>query len=279
MKNIILVIIFLSVSACVSGQSISYNKNKPTIIPELGIYSGYFYQEQEVFTGRTAGHTGILWAIHDGEKLVDIYFNEQARPNYHTLKFASQFKRLNDYDNMMAKYNNGIGWFNGVRNVELDYIKAGTLSTDIDAFSGASNTPENAMIPLAQKIQARIESGEKKQRAVRIVEQFEDGTVGDLLVVYNQNNTIVDFSFDELIPESIKDEKLIPYAGQSKRCSLDYKIPHPARYGYFFTIDKMKEIILQQNSLLAAESVFEDKFHDAKILPKFKSLVEKLENL
>ena len=279
MKNIILVFVFLSVSACASNQSISYNKNKPTIIPTLGVYSGYFYQEQEIFKGQTAGHTGILWAIHDGEKLVDIYFDEQARPSYHTLKFASQFKRLNDYDNMMAKYNNGIGWFNGVRNVELDYIKAGTLSTDIDAFSGASDTPKNAMIPLAQKIQARIESGEKKQRAVRIVEQFEDGTVGDLLVVYNQNNTIIDFSFDELIPESIKDEKLIPIAGQSKRHSLDYKIPPPARYGYFFTINKMKEVILQQNSLLAAESVFEDKFHDAKILPKFKSLVEKLENL
>lgn len=279
MKNIILVIVCLFASACSSNKPISYNKNKPTIIPKLGIYSGYFYQEKEVFTGRTAGHTGVLWAIHDGEKLIDIYFDEQARPSYHTLKFASQFKRLNDYDNMMAKYNKGVGWFNGVRNVELDLIKAGTLSTDIDVVSKASNTPENAMLPMAQKIQARIESGEKKQRAVRIVEQFEDGTVGDLLVVYNQNNTIIDFSFDELIPESIKDEKLLPYAGQSKRHSLDYKIPPPARYGYFFTINKMREVILQQNSLLAAESVFEDKFHDQKILPKFKSLVEKLESL
>ncbi|MGL5956465.1 MAG: hypothetical protein ACRC0X_07690 [Brevinema sp.] len=275
MKKHIVIILIIFTNSCSNNQVISYNKNKPTIIPEFGIRQGFFYQETTIFIGRTAGHTGILWAIHDGNQLIDVYFDEQARPSYHTKKFANNFKRLNEYDNMMAKDNRGIGWFNGVRQAELDYLQAGNLAIDIDAVSQASNTPENAIIPMAKKIQTRIDHGEKTQTAIRIVEPFEDGTVGDLLIVYDQNK-IVDFSYDELIPENTTNKNLMAYAGQSKRYSFDYKIPAPARYGFFFTVDQMREAVLAQNDLTAVQSVFEDKFYDQTILPKYNLLIQKL---
>lgn len=274
MKYIYLLV--LLVGACAQNK-VQFAKNKPTIIPEEGIRKGYFYKVEKIFTGRTAGHTGILWAIHDGDKLVDIYFDEQARPTYHTRKYARNFKRLNDYNEAMAEFNEGVGWFNGVRNVELDFLKAGTLNIDIDVVSRASNTPKNAMLPMAKEIHASIEKGVKNDKATRIVQKFDDGIVGDLLVVYNSKNQIIDLSYDELIPEDIKNKKLKKLAGQSKKHSFEYKTAPPARYGFFYTESEMAKMVIEANDLYAARSVFEDKFHDAKILPKYLLLVDQLQ--
>lgn len=275
MKYTYILFIGLLIVSCSNKTEQTYAKNKPTIIPPEGITSGYFYTKDIAFAGITPGHVGILWAIHDGEKIVDVYFDTKVRPDYVTKKFAGAYQRLNSYTEEMAKLNRGIGWFNGVRPLELEWIKRGKLDSDIDVISGASQTTKNAMIPAGQEIQSRIDAGIKDQYATRIVKAFDDGTVGDLWVMY-KGDQIVDFSYDELIPENTTNEKLKYIAGQSKKHSLDFRIPAPARYGFFYTADKMKELVLAENDLSKVETIFDNKLHDQKSRPKVHAMVQEI---
>ena len=216
-----------------------------SIQPTYGILKGDYYKEEMVFR---QGHTGILEVVtgDDGELLM-VEFNETGRPNYYTRLYQNQNKRMSEYNFTMGE-RKGTAFIQGVLSAEEQMIANQSLTAPIDTVSGASNSVEQAMIPLAEKIDARL-SGGSTQKYYSIAEDIGGGLSGKLEVVV-ENGKIIYCHYDEIFgdnPEDIEDESLKQYYRTSKYDSIYYE--EPSRIGFNVEMDALNEKVIETQDM------------------------------
>ncbi|MCI9264627.1 MAG: FMN-binding protein [Oscillospiraceae bacterium] len=216
-----------------------------SIQPTYGILKGDYYKEEMVFR---QGHTGILEVVtgEDGELLM-VEFNETGRPNYYTRLYQNQNKRMSEYNFTMGE-RKGTAFIQGVLSAEEQMIANQSLTAPIDTVSGASNSVEQAMIPLAEKIDSRLSQG-SSQKYYSIAEDIGGGLSGKLEVVV-ENGRIIYCHYDEIFgdnPEDIEDASLKQYYRTSKYDSIYYE--EPSRIGFNVEMDALNEKVVETQDM------------------------------
>ncbi len=152
--------------------------------PTLGIIKGDYYKVEERFR---QGHLGVLEVVQNDNKIVEVEFNEMTRPNYYKRYYQDVPKRNSEYnfDMGLAK---GAAWIQSVVKVEKQMIEEQRLTGEFDVVSGASNSIEQAMVPLAEiaKGAAWIQSVVKVEK--QMIE--EQRLTGEFDVVSGASNSI-----------------------------------------------------------------------------------------
>ena len=226
--------------------------NEPTIYdqgwsikPAYGIIKGDYYKEEMVFR---QGHTGILEVVTgDNGELLMVEFNETGRPNYYTRLYQNQNKRMSEYNFTMGE-RKGTAFIQGVLAVEEQMIANQSLTDPVDTVSGASNSVEQAMLPLAEKIDARLADG-STQKYYSIAEDIGGGLSGRLEVV-TEDGKIIYCHYDEIFgdnPEDIEDESLKQYYRTSKYDSIYYE--EPSRIGFNVEMDMLNEKVVETQDM------------------------------
>lgn len=222
-----------------------------SIKPELGIKKGTYYRAEERFR---QGHLGILEVIKDGDKIVEVEFNEMTRPNYYHRYFQNVPKRMSEYNfDMGAK--KGAAWIQSVLMVEDQMIKDQRLTGEFDVVSGASNSIFQSMLPLAEKVNEEIgkDSGEYYYS---IAEDLGGGLTGTLKVVLDKDNKISSVRYDEIFADSkdeIEENSLKEFYRQSKYDSVEYE--EPSRLGFNVQMDALNEKVVETQDLLDLEGL------------------------
>lgn len=218
-----------------------------SVQPKLGIIKGDYYRTEERFR---QGHLGVLEVVKDGDDLVHIEFNEQTRPNYYHRYFQDVPKRMSEYNFTMGE-KKGAAWIQSVVAVEAQMLKEQRLDGEVDIVAGASNSINQSMLPLAEKLKGEIETGaESGQYYYSIAEELDGGLTGLLRVVL-EGEKIIDVRYDEIFadsPDGIEDENLKQFYRQSKYESVEYE--EPSRIGFNVQMDALKEKVLETQDLL-----------------------------
>ena len=216
-----------------------------SIQPKLGITKGDYYRTEERFR---QGHLGILEVVKNEDKIVHVEFNEMTRPNYYHRYFQNVPKRMSEYNFDMGE-KKGAAWIQSVVLVEKQMLDEQRLTGEFDVVSGASNSINQSMLPLAEKIAADLDkpSGEKYYS---IAEELEGGLTGYLKVVL-KDKKIVSVKYDEIFadsPDEIEDKSLKQFYRQSKYDSVEYE--EPSRIGFNVQMDALNEKVVQTQDLL-----------------------------
>lgn len=221
-----------------------------TIQPDLGIKKGTYYSVEERFR---QGHLGVLEVVKDDEKIVYVEFNEMTRPNYYHRYFQNVPKRMSEYNFDMGK-KKGAAWIQSVLEVERQMIEEQRLVGEFDMVSGASNSINQSMLPLAEKISEEIDRDSGKYY-YGIAEKLDNGLTGMLQVVLN-GDRLESVRYDEIFPDS-KDEieagNLKQYYRQSKYDSVEYE--EPSRIGFNVQMDALNEKAIETQDLLDIEGL------------------------
>lgn len=93
-------------------------------------------------------------------------------------------------------------------------VRQNRLTGDFDLVAGASNSIRRSMLPLAERIAARINSP-SRQLYYGLAKELEPGVTGRLQLVI-EDKKIIRFFYDEIFadtPEEIKDPELAPITG------------------------------------------------------------------
>lgn len=216
-----------------------------SIKPAYGILKGNYFREEEIFR---QGHTGILEVVTgDDGALLMVEFNETGRPNYYTRLYQGQNKRMSEYNFTMGE-RKGVAFIQGVLAVEQQMIDNQSLTAAVDTVSGASNSVQQAMLPMAEKIAARLEEG-SAQRYYSIAADIGGGLSGKLEVVL-EDGKIVSCHYDEIFgddPEDIEDEGLKQYHRTSKYDSIYYE--EPSRIGFNVQMDALNDKVVETQDL------------------------------
>lgn len=216
-----------------------------SIKPAYGILKGTYFREEEVFR---QGHTGILEVVTgDDGALLMVEFNETGRPNYYTRIYQGQNKRMSEYNFTMGE-SKGVALIQGILAVEQQIIKNQSLTAAVDTVSGASNSVQQAMLPMAEKISARLEAG-SAQKYYSIAEDIGGGLSGKLEVVV-EDGKIVYCHYDEIFgdnPEDIEDEGLKQYYRTSKYDSIYYE--EPSRIGFNIQMDALNDKVTETQDM------------------------------
>ncbi|MGL4785869.1 MAG: FMN-binding protein, partial [Cetobacterium sp.] len=142
-------IFLLSMLTFVSSLSMSETKVPNwTVQPKEGVVKGDYYKIEERFR---QGHLGTLEVVKNNGKLVHVEFNELTRPNYYNRFYQNVSKRLSPYNFSMAE-KSGVAWIEGVLVAENQMIKEQRLTGTFDMVAGASNSIQQSMVPLAEKL-------------------------------------------------------------------------------------------------------------------------------
>lgn len=216
-----------------------------TVQPKQGIVKGDYYKVEERFR---QGHLGILEVVKDNGKIIHVEFNELTRPNYYNRFYQNVSKRLSSYNFTMAE-KNGAAWIEGVAAAENQMVKEQRLTGNFDIVAGASNSIEQSLIPLAEKLNSQID---KKTNAkyYSIAENFGDGITGFLKVIVD-NGKIVECRYDEIFADSqdeIKSATLKKFYRQSKYWSITYD--EPSRIGFNVQMDALNDKVVTTQNLL-----------------------------
>ncbi|QIK68803.1 FMN-binding protein [Erysipelothrix sp. HDW6C] len=252
MKRIALaLLVLLMVSGCSTAKPKEESDAKVEVTwdatPAEGMVVGDYYKEEERFR---QGHLGILEVVVKDDKLEYIHYNEYTRPNYYNRYFQNVSKRMSEY-NLSMKEGKGAAWIEGVLSAEASMIKKQSLVDGVDTVAGASNSIEQAMVPMAEKINARLTSSADftGPKFYQLTKLFDDGLVGVLKVVV-QDKKIIDLSYDEIFPTDatlIKNEDLKKYAGLSKYDSVEYD--EPSRIGFNIQMDELHAKVIADQDM------------------------------
>ncbi|ABW20003.1 hypothetical protein [Alkaliphilus oremlandii] len=239
-------------SAEVEKQNTEKDQNQIHVIdldwsaqPKLGITKGDYYRIEERFR---QGHLGILEVVKNGEEIAHVEFNEMTRPNYYHRYFQNVPKRMSEYNfDMGAK--KGAAWIQSVVLVEKQMMEEQRLTGEFDVVSGASNSINQSMLPLAEKLVPEMEKP-SNEKYYSIAEKLEGGLTGSLKVVL-KDKKIVSVRYDEIFadsPDEIADASLKEFYRQSKYDSVEYE--EPSRIGFNVQMDALNEKVVQTQDLL-----------------------------
>lgn len=216
-----------------------------SIQPELGIKKGDYYRAEERFR---QGHLGILEIVKNEDEIVHVEFNEMTRPNYYHRYFQNVPKRMSEYNfDMGAK--KGAAWIQSVVSVEKQMIDEQRVTGEFDVVSGASNSINQSMLVLAEKLEPELEKP-SNEKYYSIAEKLEGGLTGYLKVVL-RDKKIVSVRYDEIFadsPDEIEDASLKQFYRQSKYDSVEYE--EPSRIGFNVQMDALNEKVVKTQDLL-----------------------------
>ena len=216
-----------------------------TVQPKEGVVKGDYYKIEERFR---QGHLGTLEVVKNNGKLVHIEFNELTRPNYYNRFYQNVSKRLSPYNFSMAE-KSGVAWIEGVLVAENQMIKEQRLTGTFDMVAGASNSIQQSMVPLAEKLNSQMDK-KSDSKYYSISENFGNGLTGVLKVIVEKGK-IVECRYDEIFADSkdeIKDKKLKEFYRQSKYWSIMYD--EPSRIGFNVQMDALNDKVVKTQNLL-----------------------------
>lgn len=216
-----------------------------SIQPKLGITKGDYYTIEERFR---QGHLGILEVVKNGDEIVHVEFNEMTRPNYYHRYFQDVPKRMSEYNFDMGT-KKGAAWIQSVLKVEKQMLEEQRLTGEFDVVSGASNSVNQSMLPLAEKLAPSLDKT-SNEKYYSIAEKLEGGLTGQLKVVL-RDKKIVSVRYDEIFadsPDEIEDPKLKEFYRQSKYDSVEYE--EPSRIGFNVQMDALNEKVVKTQDLL-----------------------------
>lgn len=201
-----------------------------SVQPPPGLLVGEYYRAEMRF-GRNfeenPGHLGIMEVVRREGRIVFVEFNEVCSPAYYMRMQQNMSKRLSDYGFFQASKERtaqtGVVLVNGLAHLEKQMIEENRLTGDFDLLTGASNSINKAMLPLAKKVAEMMENP-SGQAYYGLSEPLEPGVTGYLQVVV-QDGRIIRCHYDEIFadrPEEIGDEFLKPYYRQSKYHAPQY---------------------------------------------------------
>lgn len=242
MKKIFLLSVLTFVSSLSMGETKVPNW---TVQPKEGVVKGDYYKIEERFR---QGHLGALEVVKNNGKLVHIEFNELTRPNYYNRFYQNVSKRLSPYNFSMAE-KSGVAWIEGVLVAENQMIKEQRLTGTFDMVAGASNSIQQSMVPLAEKLNSQMDK-ESDSKYYSISENFGNGLTGVLKVIVEKGK-IVECRYDEIFADSkddIKDKKLKEFYRQSKYWSIMYD--EPSRIGFNVQMDALNDKVVKTQNLL-----------------------------
>ena len=239
-------IFLLSMLTFVSSLSMSEIKVPNwTVQPKEGVVKGDYYKIEERFR---QGHLGTLEVVKNNGKLVHIEFNELTRPNYYNRFYQNVSKRLSPYNFSMAE-KSGVAWIEGVLVAENQMIKEQRLTGTFDMVAGASNSIQQSMVPLAEKLNTQMDK-KSDSKYYSVSENFGNGLTGVLKVIIEKGK-IVECRYDEIFADSkdeIKDKKLKEFYRQSKYWSIMYD--EPSRIGFNVQMDALNDKVVKTQNLL-----------------------------
>ncbi|MGL5568724.1 MAG: FMN-binding protein [Cetobacterium sp.] len=239
-------IFLLSMLTFVSSLSMSETKVPNwTVQPKEGVVKGDYYKIEERFR---QGHLGTLEVVKNNGKLVHIEFNELTRPNYYNRFYQNVSKRLSPYNFSMAE-KSGVAWIEGVLVAENQMIKEQRLTGTFDMVAGASNSIQQSMVPLAEKLNSQMDK-KSDSKYYSVSENFGNGLTGVLKVIVEKGK-IVECRYDEIFADSkdeIKDKNLKEFYRQSKYWSIMYD--EPSRIGFNVQMDALNDKVVKTQNLL-----------------------------
>lgn len=215
------------------------------IQPPLGIVKGDYYYAEERFR---QGHLGMLEIVKNNDEIVYVEFNEMTRPNYYERFYQNVPKRLSEYNFTMGD-RKGAAWVQSVVMVEKQMIEEQRITGEFDAISGASNSINQSMVPLAEKLVDEVNAPSGK-KYYGIAEQLGGGLTGFVQVVI-ADGKIESVRYDEIFantPDEIEDPALKEYYRQSKYESVTYK--EPSRIGFNVQMDALNAKVVETQDLL-----------------------------
>lgn len=242
MKKIFLLSMLTFVSSLSMGETKVPNW---TVQPKEGVVKGDYYKIEERFR---QGHLGTLEVVKNNGKLVHIEFNELTRPNYYNRFYQNVSKRLSPYNFSMAE-KSGVAWIEGVLVAENQMIKEQRLTGTFDMVAGASNSIQQSMVPLAEKLNTQMDK-KSDSKYYSVSENFGNGLTGVLKVIIEKGK-IVECRYDEIFADSkdeIKDKKLKEFYRQSKYWSIMYD--EPSRIGFNVQMDALNDKVVKTQNLL-----------------------------
>lgn len=239
-------IFLLSMLALVSSFSMSETKVPNwTVQPKEGVIKGDYYKIEERFR---QGHLGTLEVVKNNDKLVHVEFNELTRPNYYNRFYQNVSKRLSPYNFSMAE-KSGVAWIEGVLAAENQMIKEQRLTGTFDMVAGASNSIQQSMVPLAEKLNSQMDK-KSNFKYYSVSENFGNGLTGVLKVVIEKGK-IIECRYDEIFADTkdeIKDKNLKEFYRQSKYWSIMYD--EPSRIGFNVQMDALNDKVVKTQNLL-----------------------------
>lgn len=242
MKKIFLLSMLTFVSSLSMGETKVPNW---TVQPKEGVVKGDYYKIEERFR---QGHLGTLEVVKNNGKLVHIEFNELTRPNYYNRFYQNVSKRLSPYNFSMAE-KSGVAWIEGVLVAENQMIKEQRLTGTFDMVAGASNSIQQSMVPLAEKLNTQMDK-KSNSKYYSVSENFGNGLTGVLKVIIEKGK-IVECRYDEIFADSkdeIKDKNLKEFYRQSKYWSIMYD--EPSRIGFNVQMDALNDKVVKTQNLL-----------------------------
>lgn len=216
-----------------------------SIQPELGIKKGDYYRIEERFR---QGHLGTLEVVKQDGQIIQVEFNEQTRPNYYHRYFQDVPKRMSEYNFDMGE-KKGAAWVQSVLLVEKQMKDEQRLTGDFEVVTGASNSINQSMLVLAEKLVPMLEEP-TSQHYYSIAEELEGGLTGYLKVVM-EGETITSVRYDEIFADSYEDitePNLQQFYRQSKYESVEYE--EPSRIGFNVQMDALNEKVVETQDLL-----------------------------
>nr|WP_306559002.1 FMN-binding protein [Cetobacterium somerae] len=216
-----------------------------TVQPKEGVIKGDYYKIEERFR---QGHLGTLEVVKNNDKLVHVEFNELTRPNYYNRFYQNVSKRLSPYNFSMAE-KSGVAWIEGVLAAENQMIKEQRLTGTFDMVAGASNSIQQSMVPLAEKLNSQMDK-KSNFKYYSVSENFGNGLTGVLKVVIEKGK-IIECRYDEIFADTkdeIKDKNLKEFYRQSKYWSIMYD--EPSRIGFNVQMDALNDKVVKTQNLL-----------------------------
>lgn len=239
-------IFLLSMLTLVSSFSMSETKVPNwTVQPKEGVIKGDYYKIEERFR---QGHLGTLEVVKNNGKLVHVEFNELTRPNYYNRFYQNVSKRLSPYNFSMAE-KSGVAWIEGVLVAENQMIKEQRLTGTFDMVAGASNSIQQSMVPLAEKLNSQMDK-KSNSKYYSVSENFGNGLTGVLKVIVEKGK-IIECRYDEIFADTkdeIKDKNLKEFYRQSKYWSIMYD--EPSRIGFNVQMDALNDKVVKTQNLL-----------------------------
>ena len=242
MKKIFLLSMLTFVSSLSMGETKVPNW---TVQSKEGVVKGDYYKIEERFR---QGHLGTLEVVKNNGKLVHIEFNELTRPNYYNRFYQNVSKRLSPYNFSMAE-KSGVAWIEGVLAAENQMIKEQRLTGTFDMVAGASNSIQQSMVPLAEKLNSQMDK-KSNFKYYSVSENFGNGLTGVLKVVIEKGK-IIECRYDEIFADTkdeIKDKNLKEFYRQSKYWSIMYD--EPSRIGFNVQMDALNDKVVKTQNLL-----------------------------
>ena len=143
----------------------------------------------------------------------------------------------------------GAAWIESVLLVEKQMMESQSLTGEFEVVSGASNSINQPMLPLAEKLSVLM-AEPATEKYYEISEELGGGLTGRLQVTL-KDKKITSVRYDEIFADAAKDieapaQKM--YYGLSKYGSVQYD--EPSRIGFNVQMDALNEKIVETQDLL-----------------------------